>query len=58
MQAIGMVLLNVLKGILIKLATEKFLTWLFVWIAETIAESTKTKKDDEFVAKAKEIIQE
>lgn len=54
MGAIPAVLLSVLKGIVIKLASEKFLTWLFFWAAEMLAESTKTDKDDKFVQKARE----
>lgn len=47
-------LLKVLKGILLKLASEAFLEWLFFWAADLLVESTKTKRDDKFLAKVKE----
>jgi|TARA_R110000765_G_scaffold88064_3_gene168480 hypothetical protein len=45
----------VLKGIIVKLATKAFLEWLLFWVAEMIVKSTKTTKDDEFLAKIKEL---
>jgi len=51
-------LLNVLKGILLKLMGEKFLTWLFFWAAGMLVESTETTKDDEFLVKVKEIYEQ
>lgn len=49
---------SVLKKILLKLAGEKFLMWLFFWVGEIIVESTKTKRDDKFLDKVKEIVEE
>lgn len=51
----GSIILNTFKSIIIKLASEAFLEWLFFWVAEMIVESTKTTKDDEFLKKVKEI---
>jgi hypothetical protein len=44
-----------LKKIVLRVASEKFFEWVFFWAVEMLAESTKTKKDDTFVAKAKEL---
>lgn len=44
----------ILKKILLSLLSEKFLEWLFFWAAKALVESTKTKKDDEFLTKVKE----
>ena len=49
-------LLKSLKFIVLKLASEKFITWTLLWIAQVAVESTKTKKDDAWLAKAKEVI--
>ncbi len=46
-------LLGMLKGVLIKLATQAFIEYLIVWAAEIGAKSTKTPYDDELVAKVK-----
>ena len=46
---------TVLKGIVVKMASEAFLRWLLFWVATMIVESTKTTKDDEFLAKVKEL---
>jgi len=49
---------SVLKGIIVKLASKAFLEWLIFWVAGMIVDSTKTTKDDEFLAKMKEIIKD
>jgi len=46
---------SVIKSIIIKMASKAFLEWLIFWAAEMIVESTKTTKDDEFLAKLKEL---
>ena len=46
---------SVLKGIIVKMASKAFLEWLLFWAADMIVESTKTKKDDQFLAKLKEL---
>ena len=46
---------SVLKGIIVKMASKAFLEWLLFWAADMIVESTKTTKDDEFLAKLKEL---
>ena len=51
-------ILSVLKGIIVKLASKVFLEWLIFWVAEMLVESTETTKDDEFLAKMKEIIKD
>lgn len=50
--------LGVLKRIFLKIATEKFLMWGFFFFGEMIVESTKTKKDDKFLAKLKAACEE
>ena len=51
----GTILVNVLKGIVLKLASEAFLQWALFWAAEMLVKSTKTTKDDEFLKKVKEL---
>ena len=46
---------SVLKGIIVKMASKAFFEWLLFWAADMIVESTKTTKDDEFLAKLKEL---
>ena len=36
------------------LATEKFIKWMFFYVGEQIVKSTKTDQDDLFLAKIKE----
>jgi hypothetical protein len=45
--------LNVLKNILLRMASEAFFEWLFFWAAKMLVESTKTTKDDEFFKQVK-----
>lgn len=40
------------------LATERFIRWLFFYVGEQIVKSTKTDKDDLFLAKIKEVYDE
>ena len=40
--------------LIMSLATEKFIAWLFFYIGEQIVKSTKTDHDDLFLAKIKE----
>ena len=51
-------LLKTLKTILLKVAGEKLITWMLFWSAQLLVESTKTKHDDVFLAKVKEIYDE
>lgn len=51
----GSIIVATLKGIVIKLASKAFLEWLLFWAAEMIVASTKTDKDDQFLAKIKEL---
>ena len=55
MNFVVMALFNVLKGMLVKMASQSFLQWLLFWVAEIIVKSTKTTKDDEFIAKLKSL---
>ncbi len=48
-------LLSVLKGILLKTLSAAFLEWLLFWAAQMIVDSTKTKKDNEFLDKIREL---
>ncbi len=54
----GTMAFNVIKGILVTLLSEAFLKWVFFWAASMLVESTKTTKDDEFLAKVKEIYEQ
>ena len=47
-------LTKTLKNILIAFASQKMIEWALWEILETLAKSTKTDKDDKFVAKLKE----
>lgn len=40
------------------LATERFIKWLFFYVGEQIVKSTKTDQDDLFLAKIKEVYDE
>lgn len=46
---------SILKGIIVKMASKAFLEWLLFWVADMLVKSTKTTKDDEFLAKLKEL---
>ena len=39
---------------IMSLATERFIKWLFFYVGEQIVKSTKTNQDDLFLAKIKE----
>ncbi|MGB0943659.1 MAG: hypothetical protein ACPGUE_14710 [Marinomonas sp.] len=58
MNFVVMAVFNVLKSILLKMASEKFLYWLLFWVGDIVVKSTKTPKDDEFLAKLKQITEE
>ncbi len=55
MSGIWLALVSALKNIFLKVVSEKFFEWLFFWSAKSLVESTKTTKDDEFLAKATEL---
>ena len=40
------------------LATERFIKWLFFYVGEQIVKSTKTNQDDSFLTKIKEVYDE
>ena len=52
------ILISMLKNILVRLFSAAFLEWMLFWVAGMIVESTKTTKDDEFLKKIKEIMDE
>ena len=41
-------------NMIMSLATEKFIKWMFFYVGEQIVKSTKTDQDDLFLAKIKE----
>ena len=41
---------SVVMKVIMSMAGEKFIEWLFFYVAEQIVKSTKTKHDDEFYA--------
>lgn len=43
---------------IMSLATEKFIKWLFFYVGEQIVKSTKTDQDDLFLAKIKEVYED
>jgi hypothetical protein len=43
-----------LLKLIMSLATERFIKWLFFYLGEQIAKSTKTDQDDIFLAKIKD----
>ena len=49
---------SVLKKLFLKMATEKFLVWLFLWAGKMVVESTKTTKDDEFFKQVEKLMNE
>ena len=53
MTVVWLGIISVLKNILLKVCSEAFFTWLFFWSAKMLVESTKTTKDDEFLAQVK-----
>ena len=55
MKAILLALVSTLKKIFLKIVSEKFFEWLFFWSAKSLVSSTKSTKDDEFLAKVEEI---
>lgn len=54
----GALVLKVVKGMLLKLASEAFLKWLILWFSEIAVESTKTKKDDKFLERIKQELED
>lgn len=56
MSTIMLALTGIAKKWFLKLASEKFLEWLFLFAARSIVQSTKTTKDDEFLAKVEETL--
>ena len=58
MPVILVVVLGALKRVLLKVLTEKLFIWMFFWAAGMLVAHTKTKHDDEFLAKVKEIYEE
>ncbi|CAM0011375.1 hypothetical protein VPHK436_0061 [Vibrio phage K436] len=49
------IILGALKSIVLPLVSEKFLRWLILWGATAVVKKTKTTKDDELLAKIKEV---
>ena len=43
---------------IMSLATERFIKWLFFYVGEQIVKSTKTNQDDSFLIKIKEVYDE
>lgn len=51
------ILVSLLKGYIIKLASKEFAHWAMFQIAEAIVQSTETKEDDKWLEKMKETIE-
>lgn len=58
MQAIWLGFITALKGILLKVLSEKFFVWLLFWSADMIVQHTNTTKDDEFLKQIKKVYDE
>ena len=56
MQLLANLLISILKGYLIKLASKEFIEYVIFEAAEAAVKSTKTKHDDKFLAKIKEVV--
>ncbi len=54
LSVLGKATISFLLKLLMALATEKFIKWLFFYLGEQIVKSTKTDHDDLFLAKIKE----
>lgn len=57
MQMLAQLVLSLLKGYLVKLATKEFAHWAFFQIGEAIVKNTKTEEDDKWLLKIKETIE-
>lgn len=57
MQFLIQPILSVLKFYVMKAASEEFVKWCFMQLAEAAVKSTKTTHDDEFLAKFKEVVE-
>ena len=54
LSVLGRAAVAFLLKMIMALATEKFIKWLFFYVGEQIVKSTKTDQDDIFLAKIKE----
>lgn len=54
LSVLGKATVAFLLKLIMALATEKFIKWLFFYIGEQVVKSTKTDQDDLFLAKIKE----
>ena len=54
----GKAVTSFLIKMVMSLATERFIKWLFFYVSEQIVKSTKTNQDDLFLAKIKEVYDE
>mgnify|MGYP001176918573 CR=1 FL=1 len=52
---LGKAFVSFFLKLVMSLATESFIEWLFFYVGELIVKSTKTQHDDIFLAKIKEI---
>lgn len=54
LSVIGKAALAFLLKLIMSLATERFIRWLFFYVGEQIVKSTNTPQDDVFLAKIKD----
>lgn len=54
LSVLGKATVAFLLKLIMSLATEKFIKWLFFYVGEQVVKSTKTDQDDLFLAKIKE----
>ncbi len=50
--------IKIFKDLLVAIFSEEFLKWLLFWVVGMIVASTKTTKDDVFLAKVKEVYEQ
>jgi len=56
-QVVGSMLVNLLKGYLVKLATKEFAHYVFFEIADAIVKNTKTEEDDKWLKVIKSTVE-
>lgn len=57
MQIIAGLVVNLLKGYLVKLATKEFLHWALFQVAEAVVKSTETKEDDKWLDQIRKTVE-
>jgi hypothetical protein len=56
MNIIAGIVVSLLKGYLVKLATKEFIEFVILEVADAAVKSTKTEADDKWLAKVKDVV--